>query len=804
MAFDDEEVGFNPNLPVDVPAPTPIGPQQAQLGPQPFVPAVADAIGSVLGSTGQQPAPPVTPAPGTPIAQSSKTGVEVSRSGLTPEGQARVNALWGDQRGSNATMRQADKMLGGYKQTLTTAATDYTKSNDAAKAAANEASLAESEYHQGLKGIHERERDFLETQRHVEEQFYHRAKVEREQYLAGYQQEMAAVRNLMAQNANPMAGLSGTQGLGMGIAMFAQGFLGARGIHIDVAGQLDKWVDRELQQHQQKIVNQRGMAESQLTLYNLARQSSQDDAEARQKLRGFAIEGFKLEVQAQADRFGSDIAKAKAKATIAGLDKELATTFERLGSAYQQARMNAYNSIVDEHAKMGQLAIQREKMQLDEARANRLEQAAKAKAQQDAQANVVYDTTRLVVDKLGNYVSGGSKARWEFLPGTQPEEMKKFREVQTAYTTVSDKLEQLTKMQADYGKLSPLARTRWASEYEAKLLALADDIIMTRQKAVTGAAATNEERKMIASAIRTDLLGGTATAASVLNQSRAVMADEFQKHVNTYTRPLAADDPRRNLSSSTNADRFGAGVYAEAKAGSADAKPETASDYGTQLLTGPDRFKAADEDMAKTTGVSTEEAASIWGTFKVKAPKLTSDGKLDEPDYDISLRNGADAGLLYSSLKNSFNQLRGANEGKAPQFAQGIIAIAKDAANGDKLSRAKLQDVAYGGIEGGLDDFDRDRAIIVRDFARHAAERYGVKLDTTQKPKQLATHVIPPHQEAVDDPNSWAPKMTWVEAKPATQDEYNAWVEAGRPQSPQGPGYRWYIDQLATLRQLKE
>src|SRR5690606_37884280 len=123
----------------------------------------------------------------------------------------------------------------------------------------------------------------------LEQRMAAQAQAERAAYLAQYKEQLALVKQLALQSGNPMGQLSRAEAIGLAGAQFAQGFLAAQGVNIDVAGQVDRWVERSIAEHQMKIQNARTAAQETLHLYEIARQNSQDEWEARQRYRGFVI-----------------------------------------------------------------------------------------------------------------------------------------------------------------------------------------------------------------------------------------------------------------------------------------------------------------------------------------------------------------------------------------------------------------------------------------------------------------------------------------------------------------------------------
>lgn len=368
-----------------------------------------------------------TPAPGESVSStqggSQAAGVKTSSGfkGITEAGKKQAAGIFG-KADAEASTYEAQVRAQGEADLQTER--DITARH---KALLAEASMIDKEHFTERMNIHNQQREFNEMQARLEESAAAQAKVESMQYIAKYNQDMAGVRNLMMESGNPLGGLSATSGLGLGIASFAQGFLGARGININVTGQIDKWVDRELQQHQQKIVNQTAMANSNLTLYDIARQGAKDDWETRQRLRGFLIDGMKIQIGMEADKYHSQMARVDALAKGADLDmiqakntmdlhdkvnKEArAIRSDAVDKAYKQASASvaAANSANDLWYKQASIKNEQDRLSLDK---TKHEDAKKPPAVVDPKQGYISDPFDVQKDKDGKVISGG-KSKWK-------------------------------------------------------------------------------------------------------------------------------------------------------------------------------------------------------------------------------------------------------------------------------------------------------------------------------------------------------------------------------------------------------
>jgi hypothetical protein len=265
-----------------------------------------------------------------------------------------------------------------------------------------------------------RQLDFQEHQKELEEQAAAESHAVSQAYITQYREQLAAVNQLAQMNANPLAQLSGGQALGLAGAQFAQGFLkAAYGIGIDVSGQVDKWIDRELQQHQMKVQNMRQGAQDTLHLYDIARQSSQDDYEARQRYRGFVIQGLKTAIEIEAQRFESGVADARAQEQTANLAIEALKTEQTLKDNAYNKYMQMKQLQIQRASQEGQLAISQASLAEQRRHHGELEKAASAKAEKAGDVREFRDPTTGKL--LGTISKGqlGDEKRYEKASGAE-------------------------------------------------------------------------------------------------------------------------------------------------------------------------------------------------------------------------------------------------------------------------------------------------------------------------------------------------------------------------------------------------
>lgn len=394
------------------------------------------------------------------------------------------------------------------------------------------------QYYERESELQNRLSDIHETAAQMEQQAAAESKAERAQYTSAYKEQLAGVKALAMQSGNPYAQMSGGEALGLAAAHFAQGFLAARGVQIDVAGQVDRWVDRSIREHQQKIQNMREGAQDQLHLYEIARQTSQDDWEARQRVRGFMIEGLKQRIVTEASRFNSSIANAKAQEAVAKLDIEAQATEMAIGQRFEQQQFQQKQQAIQIAQHKGSLAVQWYSAQTARKEAEARVAAAKAKKDEKAWSSKIADPFDVKKDKDGKAISGG-KYKWAVdthaPDGIQSKAAEAATNVSAYYSEMRTGLDRLRELRvaakaAMKGPDSYRALTSQAyREYEAQKNYLTE---LTQQK-ITGAAAPEEQAKRIRKWLADDNLLEEGSNEKLLEGFNESLRQKYESTMNS-------------------------------------------------------------------------------------------------------------------------------------------------------------------------------------------------------------------------------------------------------------------------------
>lgn len=303
-----------------------------------------------------------------PFTEDSEIQMDPENAG--PAGRSGSSTATGFKGMTDAGIKMSDKLFGpAYEranQKNSVLSDQYAADaarlkgdTDIRKQALDELAQSEIEHFNNVAEIRRQQVELNTKARRAEELGAAQARANAEQYIAHYNQEMANLRPLLMQTGNPLGGLTAVQGGAMGAALFAQGFLGARyGIKVDVAGQINRWVEQEMAAHQNKVSNMMAGAQAQLKLYDIARQQGLDDQLTRDRLRGFAIDAMKSNLYMEAARYQSATAMNDAKVKAAELDQLQLKNEQEMRNKLIEQQMDVIKTEIEAAYKQGQLSLQ--------------------------------------------------------------------------------------------------------------------------------------------------------------------------------------------------------------------------------------------------------------------------------------------------------------------------------------------------------------------------------------------------------------------------------------------------------------
>lgn len=387
----EEEALIEIDSPIDAQISSELDYLGAPQGPVTSPSEVDPSFASVLDSI---PSPTLTPEEEASIEidPPSAQSVKVAGRGFGPDtGQG---ALW--QKGQEQFAENDARIAANRDLDLQQSRGAYSQAGTALEAQSD----VEAEMNRSLASILQEREGFLRDSAELDKTMYAEARAESEQYLAAYRQQMAAVRQMTV--TNPVQSLGALSYGGVSLAMFAQGFLAAQGINIDVAGQVDRWVDRSIEEQRRQIGQAQAGAEDQLNLWRIAQETSRNDQESRMRYRGMVLEAMTTAVDINAARFAAPLARSAAEVAKAKLAMEQVGVERDIRHGYEQERLANMKAMRDEaHMRVmerfrgWELSIQ--------------DRAQKARADKEGKApNLLIDSRNVKRDpSTGKVLSGG-------------------------------------------------------------------------------------------------------------------------------------------------------------------------------------------------------------------------------------------------------------------------------------------------------------------------------------------------------------------------------------------------------------
>jgi hypothetical protein len=515
----------------------------------------------------------------------------ISYSGPTVAGQQRAAGMLGkiDQR--VATYEQQDQ------QRTQNDIEAYRKKVDAEKAATGAIGDVNTDYEAQLKEITTRETALFEEAARQEKEAAQAAKVSSAEFSQKYQEQLAAVRSLSVNIAGPLAKLSTAEIGGVSLAMFAQGFLAAQGININVGGQIDKWVERSIREQERQIQQGEQAAQDTLNLWHIARQNSADDLEARQRYRGFIIEGLKAQTEFQAARFQSRLATAQANVTVAKLDTEASLNEMSMNQQHQQR-------VFEQKKWETQTAFELARVNLEQQRLN-IE-----RAKNDAKNT---PKTQIIIDP------SDGKAKW-FVGENRinaTEDAKVAAKAQSDY----DRADKLIKEAIEFRTQN--AKDQWGhtnaidrySEAKRQYESMVNRIAMEMSKTMYGAAASDKEAERVKSLVPFDKWYQSGDNSDIWTKYREDLRSGFDAAMAAHADPIPEGQQREMPRNTANPSAKA--VY-------------TASTKGEKPV---DKFAAKEQAqvVGKDSGdlVDTSYGSPLWRKFITFSDKADFDKKRD-------------------------------------------------------------------------------------------------------------------------------------------------------------------------------
>lgn len=552
--------------------------------------------------------------------------VSVSYAGPTDKGQKRAAGMLG----------QIDQRVGAYnQQDATTTQNDiaaYRKSIEGEKSAVGAIGDINTDYERQLGDINTKRQALNEEAARQEKAAADTAKISAAEFTNKYQQQLAAVRALSVNVSGPLAKLSTSEAGGVSLAMFAQGFLAAQGIHINVGQQIDNWVQRSIHEQERQIQQGEQAAQDTLNLWHIARQNSADDLEARQRYRGYIVEGLKAQTEYQAARFQSRLATAQSNVTKAHLDTEATLTEVNMAKAHEQRVFEQKKWETTTAFELAKVNLERERIEIE-----RGKNAAKNNKRQ-----IIIDPS----DGKAKWIIGEERINAET-------DAKLATKAQADYERVEKEIKEAITFREKHaedkwGHLNPIDRFSEAKrEYEAMVERLRIEIGKTE----FGTRASDKEAERIRLLMPFDKWYQSGNNADIWSKFREDVRSDFQSTMNAHADPIPEN--RQVVMPHNDANPSAKAVF-------------TASTEGGKPI---DKFAA--KEQAQVVGKDSEDidessyGSGLWRSFssqfttgkdffsdKPAKGKVKADEEINMPGWAVAIDHLATGWAKPDALKD--------------------------------------------------------------------------------------------------------------------------------------------------------
>lgn len=408
------------------------------------------------------------------------------------------------------------------------------------------------------------------------------------------------------------------------VSVFISGFLGAKGIDTSIMKTLNEAIDRNIEAQLQNINKKGKVADKFQQVWQMTREQSQSDAEAREKMRTFLSADFKNAAAGKLAAFGTDISTAKASALVAEAEKEKAITLERLRNTRNGTELSISGQEIQRYGQ--ELQASMEAARIAESRAQRLatSKSEQAKAAQEAQDKLDSD---VIVDST----PGGENRAWKVRPGTPDKDKAELKNKAANTANVMNLTSQYVETASRLGKgyEGPMA-ANLRDKDRALAEQLRSNIVAQITRENSGLAVTDAERKMYNDMLSKNSLtsvdgaGKVRTLGHQLSQIRKSSLSESMEvwtvplnevEQNSFTRGTRFSDDNIGGDATPKTNEWGAELAVANKVGVED-KQEAVSD-NTKLVS------STQNANAEKLGVGDEPERDAWAEFTGSGAKNT-------------------------------------------------------------------------------------------------------------------------------------------------------------------------------------
>lgn len=161
------------------------------------------------------------------------------------------------------------------------------------------------------------------------------------------------------------------QEVGVGVALFFDGFLKARyGVDMDVRGTIREYTDRFIQQQRQRLEGQQQVTALEQWQYQVTSEMAQDEVEHAQLQQVFALEQLDYGLKLNALAWGGRKAAAETEVARAEVQVMRNEKVAQIAQAYGERTFRIQSEAAAVAARNAQIAIQREQLNFEKQRYN--------------------------------------------------------------------------------------------------------------------------------------------------------------------------------------------------------------------------------------------------------------------------------------------------------------------------------------------------------------------------------------------------------------------------------------------------
>ena len=519
---------------------------------------IAAAVASSPTAQGGGPVPDTSPARSSAASPApAATSSSVSYQGFLPSQYAKIqNTTDPALRGSFA---QIDRDVAPEASAMTGA---INSAHNSGVAAAKAGATAERNIEMETGRQADLMKGMIDAHAAEEAKITEQYRAESNQAKADY---MAALADFRGSRVDPSAlwkQMGKGNQFGMMVSAFVQDFLGARGIHTSAMDTFSKAVQRNIDAQIEGIKQKGEVADGFKNLWQMQREQSASDAEARQRIYGFMLDGAKQAVVSHMAQYKAGLADAQGQAAIAKLDEEfsknLVDVYKHIDTTTLQRREQA-------------IQIFGERLRASTESARLTEQKREFEAQRAATTPPPDPTSGKLIDPwTGKY----AYALKDDLANVKPEDRAKIeQQVQGDLSNAKTLDDAFVHLRELTHKMGPMptgmyARSRWADTWQKEYDGARQQVGQALARMVDGRVSQQEIEGQL-QGIPEKLMLAQYDLEQVIADKQSMVANKFKNSVSPLVTDLPKDDVARGLQGGASQG----GLYASKAEADATANP---------------------------------------------------------------------------------------------------------------------------------------------------------------------------------------------------------------------------------------